>query len=120
MCDAEDDSPLVIPGDLINRNPKWWKRADVLAFLNANKEKYDLVDDDIDKIRKNNVTGLVLLGLTEEKLVAFHKLSPGGATIIDYLREELARIRNNEKRKGLEGKYIQFSAGETVRLLTSI
>lgn len=81
---------LVIPDNLINKNPEEWKRADIIAFLNANKDGYDLDDKHIDAIRINEVSGIGFLLLTTEKLLQSPYGLPGGpAAGINYLKEKL-------------------------------
>ena len=79
-----------------NKHPFNWKRADVLEFLEANKERYDIDDEHIKIIEQNQVAGRALLSLTEEKLVKHPYNLPGGvATTI----AELVNILQTPERK---------------------
>ena len=64
--------------------------------LEANKEEYDLDDEDIDIIRKNRVPGLIFLKLTEAELATSYKLPLGPAARIEKLIKELIRIKDGE------------------------
>ena len=77
-----------IPGNLKNKVLARWKRPDVLSFLEANKEEYDLDDEDIDAIRRNKVSGLDFLELTREFLrdpSGPYKLTDGPAARMEML-----------------------------------
>ncbi|RIB17789.1 hypothetical protein C2G38_2142432 [Gigaspora rosea] len=63
-----------------------WKKAGVINFLQENKDKLGLDDDDIDIIKKNKVTGPAFLELTQEELLASPYELPGGpAKVISKL-----------------------------------
>ena len=62
-----------------NKHPFNWKRADVLEFIDTNKEGYDLDDEYIRIISQNQVAGRALLGLTRAELVKHPYNLPGGA-----------------------------------------
>ncbi|CAG8850969.1 3312_t:CDS:1, partial [Gigaspora margarita] len=44
-----------------------WKKAGVIKFLQENKDKLDLDDDDIEIIKKNKVAGPDLLNYSKEE-----------------------------------------------------
>ena len=51
-----------------NKHPHRWRRADVLEFLAANQDRYDIDNRHINIIEKNEVTGRRLLQLTLQDL----------------------------------------------------
>lgn len=59
--------PVIIP-DAANEDPTEWTQKDVLAFLNANKGGYKLRSHIINKIRKEKISGLTFLQLTNKRL----------------------------------------------------
>lgn len=93
----------VIPGNVNNRDPQLWTRADVLVFLEANKKEFDLDHKDIDTIRTNEVTGLVFLRLTKDELATSYHLPLGAAARIEVLIKGLIRM-TKQKQNGLQGR----------------
>jgi len=75
---------------LTNKRPHKWKRADVLEFLIANKDEYDLDDQDIKIIERNRVSGPDFLTLTKKDLHgAPYDLPDGVARRIELLINSL-------------------------------
>ena len=79
--------PSELPADVVH-----WKRADVQAFLDANKDAYDLDDEDLEIVKSNKIAGIALLQLTEEKLQRI-KLRLGPAISIVNLVDELKKAK---------------------------
>ena len=79
--------PSELPADVVH-----WKRADVQAFLDANKDAYDLDDEDIEIVKSNKLAGRALLQLTEEKLQCI-KLRLGPTISIVNLVDELKKAK---------------------------
>ena len=70
-----------------------WSPGAVLEFLRANKDRYFLGDDAIDKIKANEVAGRTLLKLTEKKLITQCELKVGPASQLVNLVEELKKVK---------------------------
>ncbi|KAF0534957.1 serine/threonine protein kinase [Gigaspora margarita] len=66
-----------------------WKKAGVIKFLQENKDKLDLDDDDIDIIKKNKVTGPNFLLLSKDELLAHPYNLPAGpaTTIVELVKK---------------------------------
>ena len=79
--------PSELPVDVVH-----WKRADVQAFLDANKDAYDLDDEDLEIVKSNKLAGKALLQLTKEELLGI-KLGLGPAKSIVNLVDELKKAK---------------------------
>jgi len=88
---------IAIPPGL-PENVRDWKSSQVLEFLNANSEQYDLVEQDIKMIRENRVGGIALLRLTTEELRGIG-LPLGPAAAIAELIYKLKRDKGVESGK---------------------
>ena len=108
----------VIPGSL-NEDPGLWKRADILTFLNANKDELDLDDEDINTIRINKVAGLAFLKLTRKDLRKVYNLPDGSAIAIAELIKELIRTKQEVQKRGT-GSTPPLPYVGKIRLLTSL
>ncbi|KAF8427969.1 hypothetical protein BGX38DRAFT_1263761 [Terfezia claveryi] len=99
--DVPDTDTATIPPELNQLNPRKWKREDVKKFLEANKEEYDLEDEDIIRLYEGRVSGRVLLLLTEEKLITTYGLPPGTAgsieLLINALKQPQAVVKATQK-----------------------
>ena len=91
------DNMIAIPPGL-PENVRDWKSSQVLEFLNANSEQYDLVEQDIKMIRENRVGGIALLRLTTEELRGIG-LPLGPAAAIAELIYKLKRDKGVESGK---------------------
>ena len=87
MPAASSSTDLTIP-DYLPGAVKRWKQANVRAFLNTNKDEYDLDDEDIEIVKQNKVAGMDFLELTVEQLRSFG-LGFGPAARIIKLIEKL-------------------------------
>ncbi|KAG8924840.1 hypothetical protein FRC02_010152 [Tulasnella sp. 418] len=86
--------PLVIPeNEKLPQDVNLWSRDNVQMFLEANKDKYDLDAKHIHTLKENEVTGLGLLGLTEEELETTYGLKPGAATVVTKIVEQLKVVK---------------------------
>lgn len=54
---------------MANKSAINWKRLNVQAFLTANKEEYDLNNEDNSTVKSNKVPGYAFLQLTKEEVV---------------------------------------------------
>ena len=91
MPAASSSTDLTIP-DYLPGAVKRWKQANVRAFLNTNKDEYDLDDEDIEIVKSNKLAGRALLQLTEEKLQCI-KLRLGPTISIVNLVDELKKAK---------------------------
>ncbi|CAG8797648.1 3845_t:CDS:2 [Gigaspora margarita] len=66
-----------------------WKKAGVIKFLQENKDRLDLDDDDIEIIKKNKVTGPNFLLLSKDELLAHPYNLPAGpaTTIVELVKK---------------------------------
>jgi hypothetical protein len=87
-----------------NKHPHNWRRADVLAFLVANKDRYDIDDKHIKVIEKNEVTGRGLLQLSLKDLSDAPYNLPDGAA------RGIVALVNGVKRKFFLLTEIRISA----------
>lgn len=90
--DVPDIDTATIPPELNQLNPRKWKRGDVKKYLEANKEEYDLEDEDITRLYEERVSGRVLLLLTENELTTFYGLHRGTAGTIELLINALTQL----------------------------
>ncbi|KAF8438763.1 hypothetical protein BGX38DRAFT_903886 [Terfezia claveryi] len=86
-----DVPTATIPPELNQLNPWKWKRGDVKKYLEANKEEYNLEDEDITRLYEERVSGLVLLLLTKNELTTFYGLHRGTAGTIELLSNALTQ-----------------------------
>jgi len=87
-----------------NKHPHNWRRADVLAFLVANKNGYDIDDKHIKVIEKNEVTGRGLLQLS------LKDLSDAPYNLPDGVARGIVALVNSVKRKFFLLTEIRISA----------
>ncbi|CAG8779222.1 17223_t:CDS:2 [Gigaspora margarita] len=70
-----------------------WKRANIINFLQKNKEELNLDNDDIQTIEKKKISGLIFLDLSQEKLEGYG-LQPGPA---DTIAKLVKKIKGEEQ-----------------------
>ncbi|CAG8756745.1 19543_t:CDS:2 [Gigaspora rosea] len=82
---------------LVEEVQEKWKRANIINFLEENKEELDLDDDDIQTIEKKKVSGRDFLGLNVQKLIKYG-LEDGPAERITSLIKEIKDEEQNLQR----------------------
>lgn len=87
----------IIPKNLGGKQPERWSPADVLNFLETNKEEYFLSDASINTIHQNEVAGLDFLELTADMLATSYKLPLGTAARIEKLRLGLQSLKGKNE-----------------------
>ncbi|RIB16147.1 hypothetical protein C2G38_2143232 [Gigaspora rosea] len=97
---------------LVEEVQEKWKRANIINFLEENKEELDLDDDDIQTIEKKKVSGRDFLGLNVQKLIKYG-LEDGPAERITSLIKEIKDEEQRPKTCNVTFKY-RVKENETV------